>query len=260
MTQMYIGVKMIQAWPQNRVNQEAVELAAKAAHMANREHCQSIGDMSQPEWDDAPQWQKDSAMAGVRAIIENPDTTPEQSHEGWLAQKQADGWKYGPVKDPDKKEHPCFVPYSELPEGQKAKDDIFGRVVRESLSTSLVIDEGYAVKYSDSYTSWSPKDVFEKAYFPMGQLPNGTENDNKITQEMVDLFTGTPTVTNISDKSTLVKVTPLTGFEQYEVSSCVDPANYDPIIGEGVATRKIKDRIWGHLGFVLQWAKYGLRK
>lgn len=121
-------------------------------------------------------------------------------------------------------------------------------------------EQGYIVVYPNGYESWCPKDVFEKAYFPMGQLPNGTENDNKITQEMVDLFTGTPTVTNISDKSTLVKVTPLTGFEQYEVSSCVDPANYDPIIGEGVATRKIKDRIWGHLGFVLQWAKYGLRK
>ena len=34
--------------------------------------------------------------------------------------------------------------------------------------------EGYAVKYADGYTSWSPKDVFEAAYIDIGhvsQLP-----------------------------------------------------------------------------------------
>lgn len=33
--------------------------------------------------------------------------------------------------------------------------------------------EGYAVKYSDGYTSWSPKDVFEAAYHPMNALSFG---------------------------------------------------------------------------------------
>jgi len=119
---------------------------------------------------------------------------------------------------------------------------------------------GYAVKYSDSYTSWSPKDVFEAAYFPMGTLESGVENNSKITEEMVNAFMQEPTATNISEKSTLVKVTPLTGFEQYEVSSCVDPANYDFEIGKACAARRIKDQICGHLGFVLQWAKFGLKK
>lgn len=30
--------------------------------------------------------------------------------------------------------------------------------------------EGYGVKYEDGYTSWSPKDVFEKAYIGIGQV------------------------------------------------------------------------------------------
>lgn len=30
--------------------------------------------------------------------------------------------------------------------------------------------EGYGVKYADGYTSWSPKDVFEKAYVGIGQI------------------------------------------------------------------------------------------
>jgi hypothetical protein len=30
--------------------------------------------------------------------------------------------------------------------------------------------EGFAVKYADGYTSWSPKDVFEAAYLPIGHV------------------------------------------------------------------------------------------
>jgi hypothetical protein len=28
-------------------------------------------------------------------------------------------------------------------------------------------EDGYAVKYEDGYISWSPKEVFEKAYVPI---------------------------------------------------------------------------------------------
>ena len=110
-----------------------VEQIAAICHEVNRAYCESIGDNSQPRWTDAPQWQKDSAIAGVQAILANPDTTPEQSHEGWLAHKRADGWTYGPVKDPALKQHPCFVPYAELPPEQQTKDHLFGAVVRASM-------------------------------------------------------------------------------------------------------------------------------
>lgn len=29
---------------------------------------------------------------------------------------------------------------------------------------------GYAVKYADGYTSWSPKGIFETSYIPMGNI------------------------------------------------------------------------------------------
>lgn len=45
-------------------------------------------------------------------------------------EKKAAGWKYGSEKDPEKKEHPCFLPYEELTDAQKAKDAIFVAVVR----------------------------------------------------------------------------------------------------------------------------------
>ena len=102
---------------------------ARVAHEINRAYCASLGDTSQPSWDDAPEWQKGSALAGVDMHLANPDATPENSHESWLAQKTAEGWKYGPVKDAQKKEHPCFLPYAELPPEQKAKDHLFRAVV-----------------------------------------------------------------------------------------------------------------------------------
>lgn len=103
----------------------AIAIVAAACHEANRAHCKSIGDDSQPAWEDAPEWQKSSAVLQVTKILDGEVTSPEQEHESWSAQKTADGWIYGPVKDPEKKEHPCLVPYDQLPPEQREKDGIF---------------------------------------------------------------------------------------------------------------------------------------
>lgn len=102
---------------------------AKVAHELNKAYCESLGDFSQPEWKDAPEWQKSSAVNGVAFHLENPDATPSASHESWLKQKTEEGWKYGPVKNPSIKEHPCFLPYEQLPAEQKAKDFIFRQTI-----------------------------------------------------------------------------------------------------------------------------------
>lgn len=107
---------------------------AQLAHEVNRAYCASLGDTSQAAWADAPEWQKASALAGVDMHIANPDATPEQSHESWLEQKTAEGWAYGEAKDAEKKLHPCFLPYAELPPEQKAKDYLFRGVVHAALA------------------------------------------------------------------------------------------------------------------------------
>ena len=101
---------------------------AKVCHEANRALCETQGDMSQPKWEDAPGWQVQSAMGGVVFCLSNPGAPASANHESWLKQKEVQGWKYGPVKDPEKKEHPCFVPYEQLPAEQKAKDHLFKAV------------------------------------------------------------------------------------------------------------------------------------
>lgn len=106
-----------------------LEEVAKVTHEANRAYREVIGEEAGPHWEDAPQWQKDSVVAGVRAKLQNLDVTPEQSHEGWLSLKLREGWKYGPVKDVEKKEHPCCLPYKDLPPEQRLKDELFLAVV-----------------------------------------------------------------------------------------------------------------------------------
>lgn len=116
-----------------------ITAAARAAHEANRAWCILHGDDSQPAWADAPEWQRASAILGAAAIANNPATTSEQSHEGWLAQKRADGWSYGSIKDAARKLHPCFLPYAQLPPEQREKDAIFGAVVRAILRAGGLI-------------------------------------------------------------------------------------------------------------------------
>ena len=42
--------------------------------------------------------------------------------------------------------------------------------------------------------------------------------------------------------------------------ACVKPENFDLNVGSNYARIKAEDKIWEGLGFVLQWAKYGLKK
>lgn len=102
---------------------------AMIAHEANRATCAAMGDHSQKPWHDAPQWQRDSAIAGVRGILSGEITTPEESHESWLAAKHEAGWTYGATKDETKKTHPAMVSYDKLPIPQQVKDYVFQAVV-----------------------------------------------------------------------------------------------------------------------------------
>ena len=98
-------------------------------HETNRAYCEAMGDLSQKPWSEAEQWQKSSAEAGVQFAMQNPDASVDAQHNAWCADKLAAGWKYGPVKDADKREHPCLVAYAELPVAQRRKDLLFRAVV-----------------------------------------------------------------------------------------------------------------------------------
>jgi hypothetical protein len=112
------------------------EQIAKIAHEANREWCSFNGDLSQPAWDIAPDWQRSSAINGVAFHRENPAAGDNASHDNWMAEKLAAGWVYGPLKNPDAcpPTHPCLVPFGSLPKDQQFKDRLFRTIVHAALS------------------------------------------------------------------------------------------------------------------------------
>jgi RyR domain len=55
-------------------------------------------------------------------VLELTERLAENAHDTWARQRINDGWKLGPQRDDDKKEHPSLVPYDELPEEEKEYD------------------------------------------------------------------------------------------------------------------------------------------
>lgn len=102
---------------------------AKICHEANRAYCETIGDHTQKSWEEAGEWQRKSAVSGVAFALLNQNAPASHQHDAWVKDKLADGWKYGTVKDAEKKEHPCIVPYEMLPPAQRMKDHLFKAIV-----------------------------------------------------------------------------------------------------------------------------------
>lgn len=113
-----------------------IETIAALCHNLNKAVCEAAGDFSQKSWSDAEEWQRQSTISGVNFRLSNPDAKPGAQHEAWCSDKLAAGWKFGAVKDAGKKEHPCLVPFSQLPFDQQVKDHVFIAAV-DSLKGAL---------------------------------------------------------------------------------------------------------------------------
>lgn len=136
-----------------------------------------------------------------------------------------------------------------------------GKVYMEGEATPKSMDPveyGYKVVYPDGYESWSPKEVFEKAYLKVTPNPK-LKTGCSISQDMVDGFIKDVQVITMGEKNTVVRATLVNGFEIVESSACVDPANYDESLGAEICMGKIKDKVWFLLGFLLQTAVGGVR-
>jgi hypothetical protein len=113
------------------------EQIARLCHEANRAWCDHIGEAPpQPAWEDAPEWQRMSMMDGVLFHSLNPGAGDSAAHDNWLKLKTEEGWVWGPVKDPELKQHPCMVPFEQLPSHQQFKDKLFRTIVRTALEST----------------------------------------------------------------------------------------------------------------------------
>src|SRR5215831_7688993 len=106
----------------SRTSEDDVICVAIVCHEASRGWCVANGDFSQKIWEEAAQWQRDSAIKGVEFALANPDAPDSAQHDAWMADKINDGWRHGDIKDADAKTHPCLVPFDQLPAHVQAQD------------------------------------------------------------------------------------------------------------------------------------------
>jgi hypothetical protein len=55
-------------------------------------------------------------------ISELTELLARNAHDIWAQQRMAEGWKYGPARNDATREHPCLIPYEDLPESEKEYD------------------------------------------------------------------------------------------------------------------------------------------
>jgi len=75
------------------------------------------------------------------ALTELTEHLAENTHEIWAQQRLSEGWRFGHARDDISKEHPCLVPYSELPENEKEYDR---RTALETMKMLLAL--GYRIE------------------------------------------------------------------------------------------------------------------
>lgn len=106
------------------------EQIAEVCHEANRAVTRHLADVpTQPPWDACGLDMRGACIAGVRFALENPSAPPSASHDAWMKGRLAAGWRLGPVRSDERKEHPALVPYGDLPEAVRRKDVLFRAIV-----------------------------------------------------------------------------------------------------------------------------------
>lgn len=65
-----------------------------------------------------------SLMTGTKYVLENPATTAEENHNIWMEAKKNQGYTYGEVLDIEKKTHPSMIPFENLSDVEKRKDEM----------------------------------------------------------------------------------------------------------------------------------------
>ena len=65
----------------------------------------------------------------------------ENVHEVWAQARVKEGWSFGEKRDDEKKQTPCLVPYSDLPESEKDYDR---NTAMETIK--LILSLGYKIE------------------------------------------------------------------------------------------------------------------
>lgn len=117
--------------------EDIIEEIARQCHQTNLVYCAEMGDHSHLPWNETTQEIRNSAINGVKFMLKNLDTSPEELHANWMKDKIAAGYVLGPVKNIDLTQgpltHPSLKPYDELPPKERFKDELFRFTIKKAI-------------------------------------------------------------------------------------------------------------------------------
>lgn len=132
-SKLHVKQSFISREPSWLITESVIVAIARICHEANRAWCRHWGSDVQPAWEDSPEWQRTSSIAGVTHIVrrweEGVEVEAEDLHVEWMKHKLREGWAWAPQKNAERKEHNCLVPYSELNAKERLKDKLFLGIV-----------------------------------------------------------------------------------------------------------------------------------
>lgn len=111
--------------------------------------------------------------------------------------------------------------------------------------------EGYKVQYSDNYISWSPKDVFEKAYFNVYDINSTFNQDIERFISSIDFIH--------DGKDIILELTCINGYVITEFISVREGLCYEEQKYKNFMLKKVKQKLREHLEFLRLFAFNGIK-
>lgn len=122
-------------------------------------------------------------------------------------------------------------------------------------------DEGYLVEYLDGgkanvpgydgYVSWSPRDVFERAYLEVGEPVIPSDGPKVVYRDLIDMIESETFTLLPNTTTTICNLKLKNGYSVQGMSACVDPANYRENVGEFYSRKAAIEKLWPLAGFAL---------
>ena len=117
------------------MEEKVIATAARAAHEVLRVfEREALGDNTLLPWHNAPEWQREATLAGVRALADHEAMDARACHRAWMMAKLEEGWVWSREKNPMTRTHPGLIDFDDLPNPERAKDEIFVLVARVVLT------------------------------------------------------------------------------------------------------------------------------